>query len=142
MFKSLKNELGIKEFHGRCKIKVEQELFAGMFLMTLSRVFSNSTEVEANPHGEFQSNYKNAIHVEGRHFAELFLSKASIANKLIRQLVTYIGNIYQKIRPGRSFERVSKKPRNKWNQPKSVDPEKERQGSRKRNRKKAKKHRA
>lgn len=142
MFKSLKNELGISEFHGRCKIKVEQELFAGMFLMTLSRVFSNSTEVEANPRGEFQSNYKNAIHIVGRYFTELFLSKASIANKLIRQLVTHIGNIYQKIRPGRSFERVSKKPRNKWSQLKSVDSEKERQRSRKRNRKKAKKYRA
>lgn len=42
MYKSLKSSLSI-EFQGKTRRKVEQELFAGFLLMTISRLFTNTT---------------------------------------------------------------------------------------------------
>lgn len=47
MYKTLKSTLDTTDFHGKSRKKVEQELFAGFLLMTLARLFANSTKVEA-----------------------------------------------------------------------------------------------
>ena len=46
MYKSLKSVAGVEEFHGKTRIKVEQEIFACFLLLTISRLISNSIKVK------------------------------------------------------------------------------------------------
>ena len=81
-------------------------------------------------------NFKFAIQCIGDSIIKLVYSAKAQANKLVTDIINLILRVKYKIRPGRSFPRVTKKPRSKWMQRRKSTPEYERIRSQKRYRRK------
>lgn len=61
MYKSLKSSLGACEFHGKTRRKVEQELFAGLLMITITRLFANSKLPQKSPRDKKKSTGESNI---------------------------------------------------------------------------------
>ena len=67
----------------------------------------------------FKVNVKNALVVMARHLESLFLQQADLVAQTVNRMIDAISFCKQKERPGRQFERLSKKPARKWRPSKS-----------------------
>ncbi len=132
LFKVSKRVFIIEDFHAQTERGVKQELFAHFVLITMNRLFANradldlngedpdtppleSTEQDPSTGGSqrIRTNFKNCIHVFQRSLEELLL----LENKMktaVQSAFDAIVRQYQKVRPGRSYPRVSLKPESRW----------------------------
>jgi len=76
-------------------------------------------ETISNSEPVFKVNVKNALVVMARHLESLFLQQADLVTKTVNRMIDAISFCKQKERPGRKFERSSKKPMRKWKPSKS-----------------------
>jgi len=128
LYKISKQLMAIEDFHGQSERGVKQELFAHFVLMTLTRIFSNHSEDGFNPRsaGHAQpptkANFKNCLMTVARNIEALVLHQANVLSEVINHIVASISRCRQKVRPGRSYARRSRKPIGKWKPPKPAKP--------------------
>jgi hypothetical protein len=125
LYKISKCLFNVEDFHARTERGVKQELFAHFVLITLNRLFTNRTDIELNPgqgspslspdpaSPQRQTNFKNAVHVLERGLEELLLLHERMKDVVQRIFVT-IHARHQRIRPNRSYARLSMRPATKW----------------------------
>ncbi len=125
LYKISKNMLIVDDFHGRSERAVKQELFAHFVLITMSRLCTNESENllnsllnlqpdEMKPEQTLQVNFKNSLATMSRHLENIMFIPARCIKKVMDDIVSSISRNHQKLRPGRSYVRKSKKPVNKW----------------------------
>ncbi len=128
LYKISKVLLDVEDFHGQSERGVKQELFAHFALITFNRLFVNQAEKDINiekdvqpltndhstPTNKYQLNVKNSLITIARFLEGLFIKHTKLVKATINKVITNIINCKQKVRPGRKFERISKKPINKW----------------------------
>ena len=132
LYKISKRIFAIEDFHARTERGVKQELFAHFVLITMNRLFTNQADLDLNgpgstsPSGQqpgselpsgkasrVQTNFKNCIHVLERNLEELLLLKSRMRT-VIQNTFAAVVSRYQRIRPGRSFPRISMRPDPRW----------------------------
>ncbi|TXL21496.1 hypothetical protein BMR06_00165, partial [Methylococcaceae bacterium HT5] len=125
LYKISKNMIVVDDFHGRSERTVKQELFAHFVLITMSRLCTNESENllnsllnlqpdEMDPKQTIQANFKNSLATMSRHLEDIMFVPARCIKKVMDDIVSSISRNHQKLRPGRSYIRKSKKPVNKW----------------------------
>ena len=86
LYKVSKKLLSIEEFHARTERGVKQELFAHFVLITLTRLFSNHSEMEFNTEDcddkrVYKTNFKNALTEVGKKIEVLLLKSADMVTE-------------------------------------------------------------
>ncbi len=119
LYKISKNLISIEDFHATSERGIRQELFAHFVLVTLTRLFSNHSEIQLNPDGcdnkrAFKANFKNALTVIGGNLETLLLKQADMVSEVLNQIIAGISSCRQRKRPYRSYPRCSRKPIGKW----------------------------
>ena len=128
LYKTSKQHIEVEDFHGKSERGVKQELFAHFILITLTRIFSNHTEIGFNQKTQTTdekqkvvANFKNSLITVARNLEALFLQHAKVVKKTVNRIIHAISICKQKRRPDRSYDRVSKKPVNKWSPEKGAN---------------------
>lgn len=130
LYKISKQLMSIEEFHGQSERGVKQELYAHFVLITLTRLFSNHSEIKFNSGNrtdegrQIKANFKNCLTTVARNIEGLLLSQATLLNKTINSIIGSISTCRQKLRPNRSYDRTSRKPIGKWKPAKRAKPTK------------------
>lgn len=125
LYKISKILIDVEDFHAQSERGVKQELFSHFVLITMSRLFSHHAEDSINNNIEnnedhlvnapmFKLNVKNVLSVIARQMEALFLQQSQLITQTINRVMGAISFCKQKERPGRQYQRVSKKPINKW----------------------------
>lgn len=121
LYKISKQHIDVEDFHGQSERGVKQELFAHFVLITLTRIFSNHTEIGFNANDtasdekqKIVANFKNSLITVARNLEALFLQQAQWVKKTVNRIVNAMSKCKQRRRPNRSYDRASKKPVNKW----------------------------
>ncbi len=129
LYKVSKQIFEIEDFHAKTERGVKQELFAHAVLVTMNRLFAHRSDLQLNGEAQapeqtdegqssegslkIQTNFKNCIHVLERNFEELLLLKDKV-KAAVQRTFNSIVRQYQKVRPNRSFPRISRKPGSRW----------------------------
>ncbi len=92
LYKVSKNLLSIEDFHAHTERGVKQELFAHFVMITLTRLFSNHSDMQSNPDGcddkhSYQANFKNALTVVGNKIETLLLKQANMVSETLNQII-------------------------------------------------------
>ena len=127
LYKVSKNLLSVEDFHAHTERGVKQELYAHFVLITLTRLFSNHSDMQSNPDGcddkhSYQANFKNALTVVGNKIEALLLKQANMVSETLNQIIAGISSCRQRKRPNRSYPRCSRKPIGKWKPAKPAKP--------------------
>lgn len=135
LYKISKNWIEVEDFHSQTERGIKQELYGHVLLINIARIFELDAKnippcggqtddeslpmVEASsallqPSASFKINFKNCLAVVGRHLENLILApKRTIKTWLYKTMHT-VSKVKQRIRIGRSYPRISFKPRNRW----------------------------
>ena len=119
LYKTSKIHIDVDDFHGKTELCVKQELFACFLLITLARMVCNDIEEEKDfetsiPVQKWKPNFKNSLATIMRNIESLFINSKSSMNFVFHRIKDSISSCGQVLRPRRSYERISKRPRNKW----------------------------
>ena len=120
LYKMSKVLIQVQDFHGQSERGVKQELYAHFVILTLSRIFSNHVEQGINNGRQGASlertnlNMKNCLVTLSRHIESLFLQHSVMLRKTLGVIVNSMITCRQRVRPNRTFRRLSKKPFSKW----------------------------
>ncbi len=125
LYKVSKQMIDVDDFHGRSERTVKQELFAHFVLITMSRLCSNESENllitllnqshdTMGDESSVQVNFKNTLTTVSRHLEDIMFAPARCIKNVMESIVSSISRCRQKVRPGRSYVRKSKKPVGKW----------------------------
>jgi len=132
LYKVSKRAFDVEDFHAKTERGIKQELFAHFLLITMNRLFANQADADLNgidltgsslepeeldptpgAPPRIQINFKNCIHVIQRSFEELVLLESKMRTAVQRAFAT-IAHQHQRVRPGRSYERKSRRPDPRW----------------------------
>lgn len=120
LYKISKVLIDVQDFHAQTERGIKQELFAHFVMITLSRIFSNHIDDDlqnaVGNKGErsIKVNMKNCLLTVSKNLEALFIQQNMILKECISNMVNSIRSCRQKLRPNRSYERISKKPYGKW----------------------------
>ena len=121
MYKISKSTMEIALFHAGNERGVRQELFAHFNLMAMTRIFTIHGDAMLNARKPSPSaidrtaNFKNSLAAVARNLEALLLKHAAtVAEAIHQQVLDCVATGRQKPRPGRSYERRSRKPLNRW----------------------------
>ena len=97
LYKVSKNLLSIEDFHAHTERGVKQELYAHFVLITLTRLFSNHSDMQSNPDGcddkhSYIANFKNALTVVGNKIEALLLKQANMVSETLNQIIAGISS--------------------------------------------------
>ena len=123
LYNRVKNLLNLEKFHARTYNGIMQEIFASLFALSLAAIVVDAVVQEDGMDPEVeQPNFKNATEVIRRHLFAIIDRK--ITNQkpkaLANQILSEVRAIKYKIRPNRSYPRVSMQPIKPWNLKKSA----------------------
>ena len=110
----------VEDFHGQSERGVKQELYACFTLIAMTRLFANHGEDPLNgglPNDGkplMQMNFKHGLAAVAATIESLLLQQASALRETVTRMVDEIVRCRQRLRPGRSYERRSRKPVGKW----------------------------
>ena len=105
---------------GKAERGVKQELYACFTLIAMTRLFTNHGEDPLNgglPNDGkplMQMNFKHGLAAVAANIESLLLQHASALRETVTRMVGEIVRCRQRLRPGRSYERRSRKPVRKW----------------------------
>ena len=127
--KTSKVTVAVDEFHGQTERGVRQELYARFNLIALDRLFANrgKERLAREQTGEKQPwavNFKNAVAMLSMHLETLLLRRAAALSECVNDMMASILAVRSRLRPGRSYKRVSGKPVKKWSRKRSRTPAK------------------
>ena len=120
LYKVSKRLMEVEDFHGQSARGVKQELYACFTLITMTRLFANHGEDHVNgglPNDgkpPMQTNFKHGLAAVAANIESLLLQQASALRETVARIVGEIVRCRQRLRPGRSYERRSRKPVGKW----------------------------
>ena len=119
-YKVSKQLMEVEDFHGQSERGVKQELYACFTLIAMTRLFANHGEDHVNgglPNDGkplMQTNFKHGLAAVAANIESLLLQQASALRETVARMVGEIVRCRQRLRPGRSYERRSRKPVGKW----------------------------
>ena len=119
-YKVSKQLMEIEDFHGQSERGVKQERYACFTLIAMTRLFANHGEDHLNgglPNAgkpPMQTNFKHGLAAVAANIESLLLQHASALRETVARIVGEIVRCRQRLRPGRSYERRSRKPIGKW----------------------------
>ena len=119
-YKVSKRLMEVEDFHGRSERGVKQERYACFTLITMTRLFANHGEDHVNgglPNDGkplMQTHFKHGLAAVAATIESLLLQQASALRETVARIVGEIVRCRQRLRPGRSYERRSRKPVGKW----------------------------
>ena len=119
-YKVSKQLMEIEDFHGQSERGVKQERYACFTLIAMTRLFANHGEDHLNgglPNDgkpPMQTNFKHGLAAVAANIESLLLQHASALRETVARIVGEIVRCRQRLRPGRSYERRSRKPIGKW----------------------------
>jgi DDE family transposase len=123
MYNRVKNLLSLESFHARTYNGVMQEIFSNLLVLSLAAAASSCAidEHDMDP-DEVRPNFKNATEVVRRHLFAVVDHRivGEKPKKLLKQIIEQVAAKTYKIRPGRSYPRVSMQPIQSWNLKKSA----------------------
>lgn len=120
-------------YHGRWGI---EELYGHLLLINLARLFEmdakgkqsadhpdegsqktsdSSTTAMPKAGNPFKTNFKNCLMVVGYYLENLLLASRESISSWLHQVMKNVARRRQRTRPGRSYPRISFKPRSRWN---------------------------
>jgi len=120
MYKVSKIGLGIEQFRGQRERQVKQELYAHFTLMAMTRMFARHSEEAARsaPDGHGKpartANFAHSLRTVAQELEALYLQHARTLEASVRRVLEGIARCRPRRRPGRSHERRSRRPANKW----------------------------
>jgi hypothetical protein len=123
LFNRVKNLLCLEKFHARTYNGVMQEIFANLLALSLAAVAVTAVvKNEKLNLEEVLPNFKNATEVIRRNLFNIVDHKicGKKPKTITRQILKEVADVLYKIRPNRSFPRVSMQPIKKWNLKKST----------------------
>ena len=123
LYNRVKNLLNLESFHAKTYNGVMQEIFANLLILSLAAVAITSVveEDKMDPEVELPS-FKNAVEVIARHLFTI-LDRNFTGKKpkvMVNQILREVRAVKYKIRPNRSYPRVSMQPIQSWNLKKSA----------------------
>ena len=114
LYKVSKRLTKIEPFHAHTERGVRQELFAHFTVIALTRSLGNHVEEvigECRPdEAQIQVNFKHALATVARRFEALILGHTQLVAETVSGLLNSFSECLAKARPGRSYERKSKRP--------------------------------
>lgn len=126
----------MEDFHSQTERGVKQELYGHVLLISIARIFESDAKNISTPDNKktvfqsrevggsvsnlsvvppFKINFKNGLAVVGRHLENLILAPKQLIETWLYKTMQNISKIRQRVRPDRSYPRISFKPRNRWN---------------------------
>jgi hypothetical protein len=134
LYKISKSFIEVDDFHAKTERGIKQELYGHLLLINIARIFEfnaknmlppnkeivdenlntrNANVVEATVK-QVKINFKNCILVVGRYLENIILASVEFINSWLDKAMNSIIKTRQKVRPNRSYQRRSHKPRSKW----------------------------
>jgi hypothetical protein len=123
MYNRVKNLLCLENFHARTYNGVMQEIFACLLILSLTALTITAVIEEDSVDTERElPNFKNAAEAIRRNLFSIVDGSITEVKpkKLIKQLLEEIHSVMYRVRPGRSYARVSMQPIQSWNLKKSA----------------------
>lgn len=132
LYKVSKVFIDVEDFHSQTERTVKQEIYGHILLINIARIleWDSNTMLKSPQKIEdmknldkpitktneqlFKINFKNCLSVAGRHLENLILAGEQLIHTWFYKTINAIGKLRQRIRPNRSYPRVSYKPRNSW----------------------------
>ena len=122
LYKTTKFVMATEEFHSKNLRGVRQEVYAQLALVTLNRIFTNHTDDNHKVKSKLTTsnvktltNFKNSVCAFTRNIESLIIGTAQMLEQGLFNLLNTVARRYQKQRPNRSYPRVSRTPKSKWN---------------------------
>ena len=136
LYKISKHFIDVEDFHSQTERGVKHEIYGHFLLTNIARLFETDARKGSisdrkvddpqriddknaacitNPDNPFKINFKNCVAVVGRHLENLMLGPKQLISSWLHKAMLNVSKIKQRIRPNRSYPRVSFKPRTKWN---------------------------
>lgn len=119
----MKNLLCLEQFHGRTYNGIMQEIYANLLMLSLAALAVSVviTEDQLNIDEELPS-FKNAMETIRRHLFSVIDARieGKRPEEVIQCVMAEVRFVRYRIRPGRSFPRVSMQPIQSWNLKKSA----------------------
>ncbi len=119
LYKISTNFIAVDEYHARSERGVKQETFAHFNLIAATRVPANEGDdllAQMREEGKSRrtADFKNALALVAANLEELPLAGAGVAAEAAARAAAWILAARSRLRPGRSYPRVSKRPASKW----------------------------
>lgn len=111
LYKVCKCLLNLEMFSAKSDRGLKQEIYAHFVLINLARLFSNASK---NKDKNIKHNFKNCLHLIGKNIQSILLKSKRFIAKIIPKILKGISSITQRIRPKRTYKRISHKPFNRW----------------------------
>lgn len=123
LYNRVKNLLCMEKFHARSYNGIMQEIFANLLCLSLTAaaVAAVIEEEHLNPNIDLP-NFKNATQVLNRHLLSVIDGRITgvTSKQLTIHILHEVRSVMYKVRPGRSYPRVSMQPIQPWNLKKSA----------------------
>ena len=123
LYGRVKNLLCLEKFHARSYNGVMQEIFANLLILSLTALaVTAAVDDEGINRKQELPSFKNASEVVRRHLFSIIDSRINEIppKKLMRRILKQVSRVRYKIRPNRSYPRVSMQPIQSWNLKKSA----------------------
>jgi hypothetical protein len=123
LYGRVKNLLCLEKFHARSHNGVMQEIFANLLILSLTALAVTATVDEEGIDSKKElPSFKNASEVIRRHLFSIIDERIDEIppKKLMKRILKQVGRVRYRIRPGRSYPRVSMQPIQSWNLKKSA----------------------
>ena len=119
LYKISKNFIAVDEFHARSERGVRQEAYAHFALIAATRSLAKEGDdllalMREKGKPRQTVNFKHALALVAANLEELLLAGAVFAAEAAARAAEWILRARSRLRPGRSYPRVSKKPASKW----------------------------
>lgn len=123
LYNRVKNLFRLEQFHARSYNGIMQEIFANLLALSLAAVAVSAVvhEEKLDPEVELP-NFKNATEVVRRHLFAIVDHRIERTKPkaVMKQILKEVRAVMYRIRPGRSYPRVSMQPIQSWNLKKSA----------------------
>ena len=119
LYKLSKHRIKVERFHGQSERAVRQEVYAQFNLIAMARLFTNQgdrllSEQQDSTRPKMQTNVSHALSMLFGSLEEMLLTQAAALAETVDRVAQRILKVRSRLRPGRSYPRISKQPRDKW----------------------------
>jgi hypothetical protein len=123
VYNRVKNLFFLENFHARSYNGIMQEIFANLLVLSLTAVAVSAVVTEDHIDTEVElPNFKNATEVVRRHLFSIIDQriKGRKPKAVVKKILKEVRAVMYRIRPNRSYARVSMQPIQSWNLKKSA----------------------
>ena len=132
LYKISKCFIDVEDFHSQTERGVKHELYGHILLINIAKIFEADTNTMLSPDSQaevenpmhsitelnsgatLKINFKHCLAVVGRHLEDLILASKALMEIWLYKSMQAVSKIRQRMRPGRSYPRISFKVRSRW----------------------------